>query len=382
MRKILRIILITTLILLPHFEAHASESARTKIAEQLDRYGISGYDTMVDSAVGSVEGMEGSSFSDIVFGTLNGSINLSFTEMLKTIAMRLFREVFESLSIMRNMLIIAILGAVLKSMSGAFGGNSVGEIGFYVIYVSLVSLLIVSFITASQIAGDSISKMAGFIHALIPLIITLLIASGRYAISFVFNPAAMGVIEIAAYLINNVVMKVIVFVATVQMVNFMLPAGMLDNLTELACGIIGKGLKILALAFMSVISLQTATAPIVGGMVGRGARLAVSTVPVVGQVFAGAVDSVYYWANAVKNGVAAAAIIIVLLICLAPILKLLAIVLIYKLTAALIQPVADERIVDCLDSAGNYVSLFIVAVTCVMVMLIALLMMVMAAAIG
>lgn len=352
-----------------------------EIRGYMQQYGIEKYDSDIRAAVGEVDGT-GGSFSDIVFGALNGSLNLSFTDVLKLLAGRLLSEVYESLSLMRSLLVIAVLGAVLTSLSSSFGESPVGEVGFYIIYIALVSLIITSFAEAAQLASGSVSKMAAFIHALIPLIVALLAASGRYAISFVFHPAAMGVIQIGTYLINKVILNLIVFAAAVQTVNFMMPKGTLDNITELTAKVIGTGLKILAGAFTAIITLQAATAPIMGGVVGKGARLAVSAVPVVGQAFAGAVDSVFYWGNAMKNSVAAAAIVFVAFICAVPVLKLTAIVLIYKLTAALIQPVSDERLVMCLNAAGTYATLFIGAVMCVCVMFVVLLMMVMAGAIG
>ena len=54
-----------------------------------------------------------------------------------------------------------------------------------------------------------------------------------------------------------------------------------------------------------------------------------------------------------KNGIGVAGAIICILICAIPALQILAMTFLYKLVAALIQPVSDKRIVGCISAVGE-----------------------------
>ena len=43
-------------------------------------------------------------------------------------------------------------------------------------------------------------------------------------------------------------------------------------------------------------------------------------------------------------------------ICILPILKIIAVVVLYKLTAILLEPVADDRIIKCINSISDSMS--------------------------
>lgn len=55
----------------------------------------------------------------------------------------------------------------------------------------------------------------------------------------------------------------------------------------------------------------------------------------------------------IKNGIGAAALVIIVVICLTPIIKLVIFSLMYQGTAALIQPISDKRIIQCIMSVNE-----------------------------
>lgn len=59
----------------------------------------------------------------------------------------------------------------------------------------------------------------------------------------------------------------------------------------------------------------------------------------------------------IKNGIGAAALVVLIVLCLIPLTKLAIIMAAYYVLAAVLQPVSDERITDCLSGMGNGVRL-------------------------
>ena len=55
----------------------------------------------------------------------------------------------------------------------------------------------------------------------------------------------------------------------------------------------------------------------------------------------------------VKNGIGMAGALLCVALCLVPLVQMACITFLYKLAAAVIQPVSDERITGCVDTVGE-----------------------------
>ena len=76
-------------------------------------------------------------------------------------------------------------------------------------------------------------------------------------------------------------------------------------------------------------------------------------IPGIGDVLGGMTEVVFGTAVLVKNGIGMTGAVICFALCLFPLVQIGCIVLMYKLAAALIQPVSDKRIVGCVESVGE-----------------------------
>jgi len=123
-----------------------------------------------------------------------------------------------------------------------------------------------------------------------------------------------------------------------------------------------SALGLIFTVFVGALIVQGVMAASIDGISIRTAKFAVDTfVPVVGKMFAQAVDMVVGCSLLIKNAVGLVGLLVVASICLYPVLKILGIMAIYKLTSAVLEPVTDKRIADCLNDIGNM--MIIIAIT-------------------
>ena len=87
-----------------------------------------------------------------------------------------------------------------------------------------------------------------------------------------------------------------------------------------------------------------------------------------GNLSGSVTDLVLGSAMLIKNGIGAAALTVLIFLCLIPLVKLGVIMAAYYLLAAVLQPVSDERITECLTGMGNGVRLLWKAVFTVLVL--------------
>ena len=96
----------------------------------------------------------------------------------------------------------------------------------------------------------------------------------------------------------------------------------------------------------------------------------IEAIPGVGDAGSSATELVLGSAMLIKNGIGAAALVVLILLCMVPLIKLAVIMLVYYVLAAILQPVSDERITECLLGMGNGVKLLFQAAFTVLALIL------------
>ena len=106
-----------------------------------------------------------------------------------------------------------------------------------------------------------------------------------------------------------------------------------------------------------LLKLESATRVLVAPVIDAVKRSALTrtaeALPWVGNAVGGAAEVVLGTAVLIKNGIGMAGAVIAVVICAVPIIQMLIMALLYKLAAALVQPVSDKRITTCISSVSE-----------------------------
>lgn len=342
------------------------ESIEDTLDEQLKMFDFEGMKTII-SNTGYEEDFD---FEEIIKGIILGENDFSFKEIINKCFRKLFSEVFANLYLIRNLIIVCILSALLKNLTEAFKQKETGELGFYVSYIVVVMILFSSFSTGLSILQNTSEDLITIMQGALPLIISLLVATGNTANAYLFQPVMLFVIQILSFVTSNVFIPLISISAVLQIINYLTQREILTKFSNLIKSCVSWGLKGSAILFMSVLSIQRLSAPILNGTINKTAKVAINMIPVVGDVLTGAVDGIAYWTYAIKNGVSLTIIILIIFMCMIPVIKLISLVFIYKFTAAIIQPICDKRIIECIDTIGGYTAIILGVLFTIIVMFI------------
>lgn len=342
------------------------ESIEDTLDEQLKMFDFEGMKTII-SNTGYEEDFN---FEEIIKGIILGENDFSFKEIINKCFRKLFSEVFANLYLIRNLIIVCILSALLKNLTEAFKQKETGELGFYVSYIVVVMILFSSFSTGLSILQNTSEDLITIMQGALPLIISLLVATGNAANAYLFQPVMLFVIQILSFVTSNVFIPLISISAVLQIINYLTQREILTKFSNLIKSCVSWGLKGSAILFMSVLSIQRLSAPILNGTINKTAKVAINMIPVVGDVLTGAVDGIAYWTYAIKNGVSLTIIILIIFMCMIPVIKLISLVFIYKFTAAIIQPICDKRIIECIDTIGGYTAIILGVLFTIIVMFI------------
>lgn len=310
------------------------------------------------------------SIKDLIMDIISGNFDFSLSGILDYIFKIVFAEVSNYNSLMRNLIIVCILSAVLRNLTDSFKYKETGELGFYISYIVLIMILFSSFSLSIGILEDTADNIIKIMNVSLPVVVSMLVMSGNASSAYVFHPVVMLVTEVLSDFIRNLLVPVLIMSAVIQILNYLTEKDVLNKFSALLKNCASWGLKGSAFIFMGIISFHRFTSPILNSAVNKTAKAAINMVPVVGDVFAGTVDSVMYWTGAVKNGFSISVVIVIIFYGLIPVLKLLILIALYKVIAAVIQPVCDKRIANCIDTIGDYTALILSFVITIMIMFI------------
>ncbi|KIL34328.1 stage III sporulation protein AE [Cohnella kolymensis] len=263
-------------------------------------------------------------------------------------------EVLYSSKLLVTIVLLTVFTLLLETMQNAFERNTVSKVAYAIAYMVLIILAVNSFRTATSYAGDAIGNMVQFMLAMVPLLLTLLAGTGGVTSVAIMHPLIVFMVNAIGTFIHLVVFPLLFFSAVLHLVSSITDR---YKVTQLANLLRNAGTWIMGgmlTAFLGVLSIQGAAGAVTDGVALRTAKFVTGNfVPVVGRMFSDAADTVMSASLLVKNAVGLAGVIILLFLCAFPALKILTLALIFNVAGAVMQPMGDSPIVQCLQTIGK-----------------------------
>ncbi|HOE57742.1 MAG TPA: stage III sporulation protein AE [Bacillota bacterium] len=346
------------------------EDTEDIMQSQLENLDIGELERYVDGINKESEGLIPEiNIKELISGLFRGNLIKSFKEIGRGIIYFFFKEVIADFNIMGKLLILAIFCAILQNLHNAFEQDSIGRLAYGICYIVIIIMAVKSFRESMSIGTATIDKMSGFMQALLPTLLSLLAAVGGISSSAVFQPLIFTLITLITTFIKVFVMQLVLFSAVLSILNNLSESVNISRLATLLKQIAVGAMGLVLTAFSGVLAVQGIASVSIDGATVKTAKFAVDNfIPIVGNFLSEALDAVISCSMILKNGIGIAGIVILILICVFPLIKILSIVLIYKIAGSLIQPILDNQIVQCLNDMSNAMLVLLTCVLAVAVM--------------
>mgnify|MGYP002623102540 CR=1 FL=1 len=285
---------------------------------------------------------------------LTGGGEFGLAAVLKGLTAYFFHELVQSGKLLAAIVTLSVFSSILQTLQGAFERNAISKVAYAICYMVIIIIAVGSFSLAVGYARDAIGDMIHFMTAIIPLMLTLLASIGNVATVSVLHPLIVLMIHVVGTAIYTVVFPLLFFSAVLHIVSALSDKYKATQLADLLRSVGAAVLGVMLTAFLGVITVRGATAAVADGVTLRTAKyIAGNFVPVIGKMFTEAADSVAGASLLVKNAVGLAGVMILVLICAFPAMKILALALIYSLAGAIMQPLGESPIIECLQMIGK-----------------------------
>ncbi|HHY77470.1 MAG TPA: stage III sporulation protein AE [Clostridiales bacterium] len=329
------------------------------IDEQLNQLDLEELQKLTDNIVNGTEGLVSDiNIKDFVKSLYTDPGLFSFQEILDKLWMVLWKELLSNVDLLGKIIILSVLCALLQNLHEGFDNDTIGKLAYSACYVIIIILAIGSFAVVSKLCIDTIDKMVNFMQALLPTLITLLLTVGGITSSALFQPIVYTSLTFIATIIKVTVIPMVMFSAVLSMVNNISDKVKISKLASLVRSVAVGILGIMLTIFTGIISIQGLASSSLDGVAAKTAKFAVdSFVPIIGDFLSEAFDTVISCSLIIKNGISIIGLLILLLICSFPLIKIFSIFAIYRIAAALIQPIIDDELVQCMNDMST--SIFI-----------------------
>ncbi|MEH7452247.1 stage III sporulation protein AE [Gottfriedia acidiceleris] len=339
------------------------------VNEQIQKLGIDEVQQYWDEVVHQYGGFLPESQKGDFIQFIKGEKKFSLQEWFIAFAKYIFFELLSNGKILGILIMLVIFSSLLQSLQNAFEKSTVSKIADNVVFLVLVVFALNSFYVATQATQDAITVMIDFLRALIPILLALIATSGGVISVGVFHPILIFLMHTSGLLVTYFVLPLILvstILSIVSIINDELKVTKLASLIRnVAVGVLGIFLTI----FLGVLSVQGLTTAVSDGVAVKTAKFVTSNfVPVVGKVFADVTDTVISASLLLKNTVGIVGLVTLLAIVVFPAIKILVLALIYKFSAAILQPVGSKNIISTIDTIGKSVTYLFVCLSIVSLM--------------
>ena len=292
-------------------------------------------------------------FQDLIKKMLSGQTEPSLQVIGEMISDQFFCEWKSSKAGMVHILLIVIVAAVFTNFSNVFQNQQISEISFYVLYLLLITIGLNSFRILIVSASENLERLIGFMKVLGPVYFLAVAFAAGSSTSILFYNLVLLLIYLVELVILNFLIPFVQVYIVVKVMNNLSEEDYLSKFAELCETVIAWTLKTLLAGVTGVNIIQGLLSPAIDSLkrsvVGRSAE----AIPVVGDAIGGVTEVMLGTAVLIKNGIGVAGALVCIGICLVPIIQMAVVTLLYKLIAAMIQPVSDKRIVGCISSIAD-----------------------------
>lgn len=352
------IALVFTLVIVVFFAGaritEAAEEEPDEIAEAMKTEILSEFDfSELDSSLREMFPGEKVTFSDIVSSLISGGIDDAGNMTAQFLKDRIAFDFLYNRKTIVYIILAALVAAVFSNFADAFQNRQISDISFYVIYMLLITLCLTAFQTAVSGLEEKMGLLTEFVRALAPAYFMAMAFASGSAAALVFYNLILFLIYMVELIIIHILLPAVNIYVMICVLGSLIEEDFLSELAGLIRKAVTWALHGLLACVAGINIIQGLLAPAVDSVKRSTLTRTAEAVPWVGDLMGGTAEILTGTVILIKNGIGMAGAVVALVICATPLLQMVITALMYKLAAALVQPVSDKRIISCIRGVSE-----------------------------
>ena len=273
---------------------------------------------------------------------------------------------------MVQLLLIVLVAAVFHNFAEIFQNKQVPELGFYVLYMLFISICLGTFRVLLDSVSAGVSNLLSFFKALGPIYFMGVAITTGNVTSIAFYNIMLFVIYLTEVLVTNILLPLVQTFFILRILNEMSKEEYLSKFGDLIQMMVKWILRILMAAVVGMNVVQGMLSPAIDAVKRSALLRGGEAIPFIGDAVGGAAELMLGTVVLIRNGIGIAGVVICIAICLVPIVQMAGIVILYKLAAAMVEPISEKRMVNCIGNMADGASLLlqIIITICVLFLIV------------
>lgn len=304
----------------------------------------------------STEYLSFSTLLEEIMTTGNVALSEGFREKINS---ALFGEFARNKKILLLIMCIAFGSAMFTHFSQAFDNGQLSKTTLLIVRLINVSVLITAFGNIMPVISDFMEMLLEWMHVLLPVyMFSVTFSTGTFT-AVALKESAMLVTTLVESCVLAILLPMIRLYVIISLVNSVAGTDNFKKMCQLIKTLIVWGNNTLLAVVAGMSFIKKMIAPYADQAGNIMLTKVVSFIPGIGSGVSGISEMVFGTARFIRNSIGAVGLVIVVVICCIPLVKMMVFSLIYKLCGALLEPVADAKIVEGISCVGEGVTLLI-----------------------
>lgn len=285
----------------------------------------------------------GLDFSQLVTDIVTGGIDTGSMKIKDRIVNAVSKEFRSNLKGMTQILLIAVITAVFTNFASVFSDSNISESGQQVSKIAAITVLLAVYLCTERIALEVLSNVVDFIKVLMPAYLSCVaVSSGSLSVA-AFSEGAMFMVMIINVLFSRVVVTGSNIYVLIMAADKVTGGERLDKISKMIMTLMNWIIKTSIAAVIGINLVQGMVVPMADGMQTSMLTRAMKLIPGIGNSVSALSSTVLGAGALIKNGMGAAALVVIAVICAVPTAKLAMFVVTYQFIGAFTQPVCGRE---------------------------------------
>lgn len=377
MKKNNKVIICITLLLMTALLITAfSQKNNTVLAVEIDETDISsevdstlkdldfsGFQDIIDNMSEDQKSIfSGDSFLDKVKSLISGKTSVNFSNLSSAFLSVLSDEILSVLPLLCTIIALGVLSSITTQAS--FGKDkTIAEIVHFVCYAVMIMVVFACVTNIVKLTYSTLTSLKSQMEVGFPILLTLLTSVGSVVSVGVYQPLVAVLSGSLMTIFANFIMPLFVFCLVFTVVGNLSSNVKLNKFSGLFQSVFKWTIGLVFTLFSAFLTVQGITAGSYDGLSIRTTKYAMkSYIPFVGGYLSDGLNLILTSSVLVKNVVGMAGLLMLFATIVSPIIKILLLKLVLSLSAGILEPICDKRIIDFLSGISKCLSMLIATI--------------------
>jgi stage III sporulation protein AE len=331
--------------------------------QSLDLKAMDEYKSMIDGEVNSY--LQQKPVSAWIADFIKVDWNFDLQETARNLLQFFFKEVTANSGLLGKLIVLSVLAALLINLQTSFS-SGVAKVSYMACFLALCAIALGSFKVVLSIGQNTIDNMVAFMLGMLPQMMVLVTGLGNINTSVMLFPVLMTTATAFANAIKNIVFPLIIMSAILHLVNHMSDTVKVERLAKFFTQMAQICLGFFVTIFVGMVTLRALYGAVLDKVALRTTKFITdNTIPIIGKMVSDTLEVAAGYVVMLKQALGIFGVLIVFGLIIFPLLKIAAIALIYRLTAALVEPMGDARTAAFLEIMSTHLLLMLAAIAAV-----------------